>query len=59
MIRPPPRSTHRISSAASDVYKRQVRPGHPSQLTGTRASWQHLAQYHGTRATRPPAQKQL
>ena len=28
MIRRPPRSTHCISSAASDVYKRQVRKQH-------------------------------
>ena len=37
MIRRPPRSTLRQSSAASDVYKRQVKdPGHSAKIAGGR-----------------------
>ena len=35
MIRRPPRSTHCISSAASDVYKRQTLYGHENTLSVT------------------------
>src|SRR5680860_1141027 len=45
MIRRPPRSTQSRSSAASDVYKRQVldNKGHPLQLWG----WGQLKASHG------------
>src|SRR5665809_135046 len=49
MIRRPPRSTQSRSSAASDVYKRQLDfdvlvPGHPP-LSGTKADVQLLREY--------------
>src|SRR5680860_1765930 len=54
MIRRPPRSTQSRSSAASDVYKRQVRqsaagcPGRP-RSTGPNASWDGPASDHPAR----------
>eukprot|EP00825_Cyclidium_porcatum_P017412 TRINITY_DN2013_c0_g1_i1.p2 TRINITY_DN2013_c0_g1~~TRINITY_DN2013_c0_g1_i1.p2 ORF type:complete len:100 (+),score=35.61 TRINITY_DN2013_c0_g1_i1:73-372(+) len=43
MIRRPPRSTHCISSAASDVYKRQIHGQDEGAVTGTGAvSYTHL-----------------
>ena len=52
MVRRPPRSTRVRSSAASDVYKRQVLGGQISQCTGKPASWTSLGPARP--AGRPP-----
>eukprot|EP00825_Cyclidium_porcatum_P036018 TRINITY_DN37861_c0_g1_i1.p2 TRINITY_DN37861_c0_g1~~TRINITY_DN37861_c0_g1_i1.p2 ORF type:complete len:133 (-),score=17.85 TRINITY_DN37861_c0_g1_i1:36-434(-) len=52
MIRRPPRSTHCISSAASDVYKRQERRGCPGKDPEPPAGYGH-ARYRDAQDERP------
>src|SRR5450756_1366620 len=63
MIRRPPRSTQSRSSAASDVYKRQVPDSHiqtlvpfswngPLQVRPTVASWSRMSLAHSPRSQR-------
>eukprot|EP00826_Nyctotherus_ovalis_P030747 TRINITY_DN2454_c0_g2_i5.p2 TRINITY_DN2454_c0_g2~~TRINITY_DN2454_c0_g2_i5.p2 ORF type:complete len:126 (-),score=49.96 TRINITY_DN2454_c0_g2_i5:752-1093(-) len=42
MIRRPPRSTHCISSAASDVYKRQILPGDDESVENFKKSFEEI-----------------
>ena len=56
MIRRPPRSTHCISSAASDVYKRQV-PGLRSALKRARVPIVAVSPIIAGRAVKGPAAK--